>query len=331
MVQFDCIERRLAALFYRYGKLVYRCPTPFIVIPILITCGLACGLVWRLRVIKDDISLYTPEDGRAKSEKQSLRYHFDIDDTDPYFAERRFDSKRFGYIIATPQDSSQNVLSADIFEEIHRLWATVERLTVKRKDRWYTYSSLCITVPYTNSCVSNPLLQMYSMHPLSLLQLNYPLTANGIFIGNLLGGVVISNQSFVGLAKAVLLPYQLKFSTNDKDSCAEKWENSLIEFFTSYSSPTLTVAWWTSETLAGESYKDTKILLKLLAPLFVVVTVFTIVCCFVKSWRKSKPWLGLCGVASAAGSIVSSIGLCLLGGEKLTSVSYFMPFVIFCK
>lgn len=332
MVQFDCIERRLAALFYRYGKLVHRCPAPFIIVPILITAGLMCGLVLKLDVLKDDISLYTPSDGRAKSEKLSLRYNFAIDDTDPFFAERRFESKRFGYILVSAKDQQKNVLDLEIFGHIHRLWTLVEGLHVKHNEKWFNYSSICVTVPYANSCIHNPLLSMYAFNPLSLLQITYPLTSNGVFLGNLLGGVVSNNHSFVGMAKAVLLPYQVKFSNPDKDLLAQKWERDLDEFLSqNYKNSAINVAWWTSETLAGESYKDMQILLKLLAPLFVVVTVFTVCCCFVKSWLRSKPLLGLCGVASAAASIVSSIGLCLLGGEKLTSVSYFMPFVIFCK
>jgi hypothetical protein len=41
--------------------------------------------------------------------------------------------------------------------------------------------------------------------------------------------------------------------------------------------------------------------------------------------------LAIGGVISAGMAIVSAVGLLLLGGFKMTSVAYSMPFIVFCE
>ncbi|KAK6049749.1 hypothetical protein COOONC_12746 [Cooperia oncophora] len=68
----------------------------------------------------------------------------------------------------------------------------------------------------------------------------------------------------------------------------------------------------------------------MLGPCFVAVSLFTIAMCCVCSWRRSRPWLAVGGVVSAAMAIASAIGLLLLLGYGMTSVAYSMPFIVFC-
>ncbi len=69
----------------------------------------------------------------------------------------------------------------------------------------------------------------------------------------------------------------------------------------------------------------------MLGPCFVVVSIYTVLCCCVGSLVRSRPWLALAGVASAAMAIISAVGALLLTGFGMTSVAYSMPFIVFCE
>lgn len=88
-MKFNCVERRVANLLGEYARFVSKHPLPFIALPVLITMILSMGFV-RHRVIKDDLTLYTPTNAQARHELKRLERYFRIDDSDPYYAMRRF-------------------------------------------------------------------------------------------------------------------------------------------------------------------------------------------------------------------------------------------------
>uniref|UniRef100_A0A183GFY0 SSD domain-containing protein n=1 Tax=Heligmosomoides polygyrus TaxID=6339 RepID=A0A183GFY0_HELPZ len=132
-------------------------------------------------------------------------------------------------------------------------------------------------------------------------------------------------------AKAMMLPYALRHSSRGEDLLAEQWELRLADFLLHYDSPVIHANWWTYETLAAESARDRNQLISMLGPCFCAVSLFTIAMCCVCSWRRSRPWLAVGGVISAALAISSAVGLLLLLGFGMTSVAYSMPFIVFCE
>lgn len=161
--------------------------------------------------------------------------------------------------------------------------------------------------------------------------LTYPVSDNGWYLPQLLGGVASNRSRFVVSARALLLPYQLRHASDGEDADAEAWETALDRLLSETRSVLIRAHWWTSETLPSEAARDRQTLLHLLVPLFAVVTSFTLLCCLMGNVVQSRPWLGLAGVVSAALAILSSIGALLLSGHKFTSVAYCMPFIVFCK
>src|SRR4051812_37355812 len=67
----------------------------------------------------------------------------------------------------------------------------------------------------------------------------------------------------------------------------------------------------------------------MLLPCFLAVSFCTILMCCMRSWVRSQPLLALGGVASAAMAILTSIGLLLFCGFRMTSIAYSMPFIVF--
>lgn len=89
-MRIDCIERRFAALFGQYIRIVVIQPAPFIIIPVLLTTVLSVGLLRHSEAfIKDELELYTPTDAKARQELEQLDSLFHINDTDPFYATRR--------------------------------------------------------------------------------------------------------------------------------------------------------------------------------------------------------------------------------------------------
>lgn len=55
----DCLEKPLSRFYERYGRFVSRHPWPFVLFPILISCGLSLGFLHKNEVT-DATYLYTP-------------------------------------------------------------------------------------------------------------------------------------------------------------------------------------------------------------------------------------------------------------------------------
>lgn len=71
MRDFDCLERPLSQLFYRYGRFVAKRPLPLIFIPLFITIFAISGFI-QLDSITDAIYLFTPANAQSKVERQII-------------------------------------------------------------------------------------------------------------------------------------------------------------------------------------------------------------------------------------------------------------------
>nr|CDJ96696.1 Patched domain containing protein [Haemonchus contortus] len=334
-MRLDCLEKRLAKAFGHYSGLVVLCPLPFIVIPIFITIGLSTGLVWHGQAfMKDELELYTPTDAQARVEVRELDSLFHINDSDPFYATRRYDIKRAGYIIITHRDEDEDVLNPLVMHAAMQLWSIVQSLTVEDKDdRRINYPGICVKFPIPPEfvrtlhkffspnmttpdqiCVSNPLVEMFklllvsdrsfvnqSIDEMTLGQITEAIHLDAGSIIHLLGGVTLDSEKRIAGAKAMMLPYALRHSARGEDWLAEQWELRLADFLLHYDSPVIRANWWTYETLAAESARDRNQLIR----------------------------LAVGGVISAAMAIASAIGLLLLLGFGMTSVAYSMPFIVF--
>uniref|UniRef100_A0A914D0N6 SSD domain-containing protein n=1 Tax=Acrobeloides nanus TaxID=290746 RepID=A0A914D0N6_9BILA len=362
-MRLDCVERRFAQLFSNYIRLVVIQPVPFILLPILITAVLSVGLLRHSDAfVKDELELYTPTDARARDELRLLDRLFHINDTDPFYATRRYDIKRAGYIIVTSEHENGDILNPLVMQAAMQLWSVIQSLTIEDSDaKRVNYPSICVKFPMPPEfghaisaflapnitspqqiCVSNPLVEVFkflflpehaflnrSLDEITLGQISDAFTFEANGMTHLLGGISFDSSKRISGAKAMMLPYALRHATKAEDELAEKWELKLADFLLTYDSPVIRTSWWTYETLASESARDRQQLINMLGPCFIVVSVYTILSCCVLSWVRSRPLLAVGGVLSAAMAIVSGVGLLLLAGFNMTSVAYSMPFIVF--
>ncbi|CAJ0943304.1 unnamed protein product, partial [Mesorhabditis belari] len=362
-MRIDCIERRFAVLFSEYASIVVRWPLFFVLIPMMVTAALSTGLLRHKQAfMKDELELYTPTDAKARDELAQLDQLFHINDSDPFYATRRYDIKRAGYIIVTHREEDHDILNPLVMHAAMQLWSIVQAMTVQDgPSRRINYPSICVKFPMPPEfgraihalfspnmttpdeiCVSNPLVEIFklvlvsdrsflnrSIDEITLGQIGDAVQLDATGMTHLLGGVTLDSQKRIAGAKAMMLPYALRHSSQDEDRVAEQWELQLAEFLAKYDSPIIRTAWWTYETLASESARDRHQLINMLLPCFFAVSIYTILTCCVFSWRRSRPWLAIGGVISAAMAIASGVGLMLLLGFGMTSVAYSMPFIVF--
>nr|CDJ87867.1 Patched domain containing protein [Haemonchus contortus] len=272
-----------------------------------------------LFLFQDELELYTPTDAQARVEVRELDSLFHINDSDPFYATRRYDIKRAGYIIITHRDEDEDVLNPLVMHAAMQLWSIVQSLTVEDKDdRRINYPGICVKFPIPPEfvrtlhkffspnmttpdqiCVSNPLVEMFklllvsdrsfvnqSIDEMTLGQITEAIHLDAGSIIHLLGGVTLDSEKRIAGAKAMMLPYALRHSARGEDWLAEQWELRLADFLLHYDSPVIRANWWTYETLAAESARDRNQLIR----------------------------LAVGGVISAAMAIASAIGLLLLLG-----------------
>ncbi|KJH50302.1 hypothetical protein DICVIV_03585 [Dictyocaulus viviparus] len=145
----NCLERRLRKIFVYYSRIVVHYPLPFIVLPVLISTVLSTGLQRHGQTLmKETLDLYTPTNAQARIELKHLDSLFHINDSDPFYAIRRYDNRRAGYIIVTHRNEGENILNPIAVYAATHLWAAVQSLAVEDKEhRKINYPEICVKFP----------------------------------------------------------------------------------------------------------------------------------------------------------------------------------------
>lgn len=195
------LERTLRRLFVPHGQLLVARPWPFLVVPLLLSALLSLGLLgFPAAMMKDELALYTSTNAQAQRELAELDRLFHINDTDPFYASRRYDLRRTGYIVITAGHQQEDILHPRTLKgdcsqiwaimlnlnvAAAQLWSLVQSLAVEPQNRGengppVAYPSLCVHFPVPESllsmlgaeqkstvdepfCVSNPLLELFKL------------------------------------------------------------------------------------------------------------------------------------------------------------------------
>ena len=141
-------------------------------------------------------------------------------------------------------------------------------------------------------------------------------------------------DSVVASAKAVRLMYYTKYNTDHDKQDANAWFHQVItailyEFVDRY--PGIKIYCASTDSLTrqfDEASKD--IMPKFAAPLALLIT-FSVLSCMMSDWVRSKPWLALLGVLSAALALLSTFGLLSALGTRAVPQVGLVPFLILGK
>uniref|UniRef100_A0A915E629 Uncharacterized protein n=1 Tax=Ditylenchus dipsaci TaxID=166011 RepID=A0A915E629_9BILA len=280
-MRFAFVERLFARFFASYIGYVIACPVPFFVLTLVLSGFLSCGLLKHSEAfIKDDLQLYTPTDAKARKELMELENMFYINDSDPYYATRRFtysyppdffsadldmtsNEQAFCFVIVTSDQEDGDILDPLSLQAAMHLWSVIQSFTIQDfYDSRVSYPSMCVKFPvpaklneivqlfaFNNVtendvhqfCVSNPLIEAFKF--LLLSEVRPSLFPNTTISNN----ESRSGHTIQQLADAF---------SSESLGVANLLELKLADFLLSFQSPVIRTAWWTYETLAAESSRD---------------------------------------------------------------------------
>lgn len=171
-MRINSVDRHLSRLFIVHIGFVIRHPLPFFLVPLFVSLLLSLGILQHSSnsFVKDELHLYTPTNARAHLELQHLERLFYINDSDPFYANRRYDTRRTGYVIVTRNTEKETSFSPDanndgsgddILDPITlqaaiRLWSVIQAFTIEddeSKTR-VNYPSICVRFPIPDQVIA---------------------------------------------------------------------------------------------------------------------------------------------------------------------------------
>ncbi|XP_073488832.1 patched domain-containing protein 3-like [Aquarana catesbeiana] len=331
----DCIQRPLALVFYKLGKVVSRYPWWFLFIPMVISAGLGAGFYFLPQRQANDIeNEFTPIGGPAKSEREFVRTHFPTNDSGHFSAQRLYTEGSFVSLIAVSM--SDNIINVDSFRELMNLDEMVQNMSITVTqpdgDVILNFQRLCAEVQERKCMAVNPLLSSVqsNLSLIETLSISYPMFQGKAFLGTSLGGVTLSPNNTVEKAKAVRLVYYLR-EENEHDR-----ENSLlwIEHFIksvnidSLQLKNVQVSYFTSVSRQQEFEGTSKSVIPLFSITYFVTIFFSIITCVRLDCVRNKFWVAAFGVIMSGLAILSSFGLLLLCGVPFVITVATAPFLI---
>ncbi|XP_070553523.1 patched domain-containing protein 3-like [Ptychodera flava] len=327
--QFDWLERRLSSLFYRLGKFIGRHPLPFLTVSMIAAGVFGSGMVFFYE--DNDLEyLYTPENSQAAKDRDMAERLFPLKDGE-FHPVRQTREGRYGRLIFAATDDG-DVLRENTMREILEVDQSVRGIGVTFDDEKYIFDDLC--GKWDGRCYHNAILQLYNDDGTRINNnsFTYPVySADGllpVFLGGSLGGAEFyEDQETVKSATVLHLVYHLKYGSRDDDAKSRAWEREFLDVMSQYESENIEIAYLVSQTQELE-LEGTVSVIPLFSITFTVLITFSVLCCIMADWVRSKPWLGILGVLSAGLAILSALGLCSYCGLPFVNLVAAMPFLI---
>ena len=325
------IPDALARAFYKYGKFVARHPLPFLLLPPLVTCLFAIGLL-NVSQTSDAEYLYVPVNAPSLDKRHYFDTYFAQDDETHFSASRLIFLEGFIQVhIETPD--RRNVLTDDVFDAVNTLNDLIESHELTYDGQVYTYADIC--GKWNGTCSSNGIIDIYHENGNSFngFDLSYPIHQGQqrFFVLTQQIGVVSTNEDGVAQsARAVELSYFLQ-SSDDVIDVSNAWLDAIRDELFDFSDSRVVVEFQTSNTLSQELEGSLGSIIPLFVGAYNVLAIFAVISCLMFDPVRSKPWVAMSGMVAAALGIGSTIGLMSAAGVKFASVVGTMPFLIIGK
>ena len=119
------------------------------------------------------------------------------------------------------------------------------------------------------------------------------------------GGVKLDEDEFIEEVKIIALNYFLNSATSRDVKIGSKWEDAFLELMAAQDLPDIRIIRFSSLSMERELEKNTNSVIPYFSFNLAIMIGFCIFTCMMTDWVKSKPLLGLLGVAS---SVLATVG-----------------------
>ena len=150
----DCIDKSLSFNFQKLGHFIGLYPGYFVIIPVLVALILVTGLQ-RLHYEDAPEYLFSPTDGRSKTERRIVDNLFPINYTQNFHPGRVTHKGRFGRVILVANDGG-SVLRRSIWNEVMLLDQMLKNMTIWWDDSPWKYDDMCAR--HDGKCWNNDIL-----------------------------------------------------------------------------------------------------------------------------------------------------------------------------
>lgn len=340
MHNFDCLERPLSQLFYRYGHFVAHHPLLLIFPPLFITIFAISGLI-SLESITDAIYLFTPSNAQSKYERQIIHDLWPLVNGS-YIPGRAVTQSREVQITVSTREADGNILENPYAEAVKTLDNYIQKkVKVSYQNKVYHYKDLCLQWR-NQGCPGNKHVHIISDLHKHGVNITYPMLKLGsihAYIGSSLGGVTVGHGDNEAIlltgAHSWLMVYHLQFYPPNISFLSGLWEKEFQLLIQNYTSPFIKITYLHSQTLAEELKRNAESLVPRFVLAFSILILFSILCnmstcreSYYIDWAMSKPVLAILGVMNAGMGIITSIGYLNFFSVPYNDIVGVMPFLV---
>ncbi|XP_067119689.1 patched domain-containing protein 3-like [Centruroides vittatus] len=328
----QCVQKTLSKRYRRFGEIITRYRFYFLLIPILMTLLLSLG-IFRLSYIRDLEYLFSPVNGRAKKDKETIDKLFPMNVSENFDFLRVINKIRFGVIIIISNDK-KNMLEEQTFQTVLKIDEIIRNISITSNGEIMNYSKIC--AKYSGECAKMDVLDLKSrIKNISLGKdfITFPTyydskTSRLIAYPVSLGGVIIDNNSHIKFVEAIRLFYFLDNSNRIKDKISVKWEEEFLNTLNTMKFEGFEVTRIASSSLDNVTARNTDLILPTSPLSVILILLFSVLSCMSRDCIRSKPWLGIAASISAGLSIASTFGLLMLCGVEYADINISVPFLI---
>ncbi|XP_076653309.1 patched domain-containing protein [Halictus rubicundus] len=334
---FTCVDEFLNRTFHKLGFVVGQHPGYFVVIPVLVAFICFTGYQ-RIHYEIDPEYLFSPTNGPSKMERAIVEQYFKVNYSHRFNLGRITRPGRFGHVIITSKDGTNNLLRTAVFDELMQLDNIVRSARATYEGEEFTYEQICAR--WLDECFTNDILNLrHIMEDVEKRELNltFPVMLNPVtwdihLLPVYFGGSVINEDRVIESVPSLQLAYFLTADNARQDAIGAAWEEAFLDAVKNVEESGvfqhIATARFASRTLELELEENTKTIVPYFFSTFVLMALFSVVTCMMTDWVRSKPWLGLLGNVSAAMATVAAFGLCIYLGVDFIGLNLAAPFLM---
>ncbi|RXG67588.1 Patched domain-containing protein 3 [Armadillidium vulgare] len=235
----------------------------------------------------------------------------------------------FARVLIEPKDKG-SIFRKFLWKEILEINQAVKNISITYEGREYGYKDMCAV--WNKNCSENAVLDLYDEVDAienKTMKINYPLMIFPFVIPMFFGGITLDqNRLYIKSATAINLAYFLRVDTPEQIERASIWEQEFISTIGNMTFEHLHVSYSAARSIQ-DATNETPQAVKPFIPIVVLIMIlFSVGNTMMFDWVRSKIYLGLIGLSSAALATGASFGYLMYFGIANSGINNIIPFLM---